>query len=277
MRRAYVWGMIITDAYPAQRPLLLLDFDGVCAKTEFTARNTLSSLLAEQLNLDQAQVFSYLLTRPGLRVSQLFDDLQQVFDVAIADDLRDWIPREQDRLLIQRFREDGVDFGANMPEVLRRLVVAFHARICICSNSSLPRLDAAIDGIEKKASPAGLTLRELTSIIYSAKVPKPDPQVYLQAIADHERITEAAPSAVLIVEDSAAGALAGLRAAKERPDLKIETLGFVGLSLRAEEAAEDLVRIGVETVIRGDDWSFLPPIINRALKQPRPFVEHDHV
>lgn len=214
--------------------LVIFDCDGVLVDSEIVAARVEADLLtasgyaidAEEL----ARSYAGLTFRDiMLRIER---ESQQVFQASLID--------EAERLVDERLRDEvkPID-GAH------EAVGAVTVKRCICSNSSVARLDAMLMRTRLKRFFEGVVFSSLDT---PSRKPKPAPDVFLHAAGK----MGVDPRATVVVEDSVHG-VSGARAAGMR------VVGFTGASHSYSGHADMLTEAGAETVIRR--WADFKPVL----------------
>ncbi|OLF10536.1 hypothetical protein BLA60_15245 [Actinophytocola xinjiangensis] len=172
--------------------LVVFDLDGVLVDTQY-AEDVALARLGRRMGLllgdeEAGELFS------GKRLATCIELLETLSDRPAPADAVEFVRTECERILGPRI--DPVD---GVEEALRRITVTK----CVASNS--PR-----DLIERRLRASGLLdyFEDRLSSAYDANVWKPDPGLFLSAAADHQVL----PSGCTVIEDSAVGVRAGVRA-----------------------------------------------------------------
>ncbi|MFI0480778.1 HAD family hydrolase [Actinomadura sp. 9N215] len=172
--------------------LVVFDMDGVLVDTQY-AEDAGLTLLARRMGLtlgddEASELFS------GKRLATCVELLEARSGRAAPADASEFVRAECERILGPRIEPvDGVE------DALRRIT----APKCVASNS--PR-----DLMERRLRASGLLghFGDRLWSAYDANVWKPDPGLFLSAAAGHR----VPPSACVVVEDSAVGVRAAVRA-----------------------------------------------------------------
>jgi HAD superfamily hydrolase (TIGR01509 family) len=172
--------------------LVVFDMDGVLVDTQYAEDGGLNLLARRMgLTLDDEQAGALF---SGKRLATCVELLETLSGRPAPEDAVEFVRAECERILGPRIEPvDGVE------EALRRITVTK----CVASNS--PR-----DLIERRLRASGLLgyFENRLWSAYDANVWKPDPGLFLSAAAGHR----VPPSACMVIEDSAVGVRAGVRA-----------------------------------------------------------------
>lgn len=235
-------------------PLILLDFDGVVAQTESLARGLLAEMAGPVLNRSVAAVAEVIFQHPGLRFTQMQDHVHAALGVRLEGEALDAFARHYEAETLTLFQRQGLATAPDLVETLEAARQRYSAAVRICSNSSARRLAVSLSSLK---GGQGARVRAVIDDVNPAVRLKPDPQVYADAIGSHLALYGALPRQVIIVEDSAAGAAAGLAARPLWPEVSIQVLGYTPLTHRPDHAHDSLVALPGVQVVDGSDWSFL--------------------
>ncbi len=204
--------------------LTIFDCDGVLVDSEIIAARVESKLLNEAgypISVEEmGERFA------GMTWKNILLSVEKEIDIPLSASLLD----KSETLLDQRLAREvkiieGVSFALSRIEGPR----------CICSNSSVHRLDSMLTkvGLKEQFAPNIFSAKEL-----GADRVKPKPDIYLHALS---QMGVAARKAV-VVEDS----VHGVHAAR---DAGIRVIGFTGASHTYPSHADRLTDAGAETVI----------------------------
>lgn len=204
--------------------LTIFDCDGVLVDSEIIAARVESKLLNEAgypISVEEmGERFA------GMTWKNILLSVEKEIDIPLSASLLD----KSETLLDQRLAREvkiieGVSFALSRIEGPR----------CICSNSSVHRLDSMLTkvGLKEHFAPNIFSAKEL-----GADRVKPKPDIYLHALS---QMGVAARKAV-VVEDS----VHGVHAAR---DAGIRVIGFTGASHTYPSHADRLTDAGAETVI----------------------------
>lgn len=204
--------------------LTIFDCDGVLVDSEIIAARVESKLLNEAgypISVEEmGERFA------GMTWKNILLSVEKEIDIPLSASLLD----KSETLLDQRLAREvkiieGVSFALSRIEGPR----------CICSNSSVHRLDSMLTkvGLKEQFAPNIFSAKEL-----GADRVKPKPDIYLHALS---QMGVAAKKAV-VVEDS----VHGVHAAR---DAGIRVIGFTGASHTYPSHADRLTDAGAETVI----------------------------
>lgn len=204
--------------------LTIFDCDGVLVDSEIIAARVESKLLNEAgypISVEEmGERFA------GMTWKNILLSVEKEVDIPLSASLLD----KSETLLDQRLAREvkiieGVSFALSRIEGPR----------CICSNSSVHRLDSMLTkvGLKEHFAPNIFSAKDL-----GADRVKPKPDIYLHALS---QMGVAAKKAV-VVEDS----VHGVHAAR---DAGIRVIGFTGASHTYPSHADRLTDAGAETVI----------------------------
>ncbi len=235
-------------------PLILLDFDGVVAQTESLARGLLAEMAGSALGRSAEAVADVIFQHPGLRFSQMQDHVQTALGVSLEGEALDAFAEHYEQETLALFQRQGLATAPDLVETLEAARHRYAAAVRICSNSSARRLAVSLSSLQGGQGPR---LRALIDDVNPAVRLKPDPQVYADAIGSHLALYGSLPRQVIVVEDSAAGAAAGIAAQGLWPEVPIQVLGYTPLTHRPDHAHESLAALPGVQVVDGSDWSFL--------------------
>ncbi len=173
--------------------LIIFDFDGVVADSEYVANKVLAEMITElgfPTSLEDSYNQYMGKTFAGV-ISQVRSDIGKPLPTDFPDDF-------QSRLMA-RFRAE-----LKAIDGVRDYIAAFsHIPICIASNSTLDRLTVCLDVLDLAA--------RFGPRVYSASNMargKPDPAVFLHAA----RQMDVEPANCIVIEDSVTGVQAGVSA-----------------------------------------------------------------
>lgn len=217
-----------------QPDLVIFDCDGVLVDSEIIAARVDAGILTAAGFPIEPEEFAELYA--GLTFKDILLRVEAESKIPFQARLID----ESERLLDQRLKAEvrALD-GAH------EAVASVKGKRCICSNSTLPRLDFMLDKVRLKPFFAGH--------IYSARDNpgirhKPAPDIYLQA-AEKEG---ARPASTFVIEDSMHGVTGAVAAG-------MRVIGFTGASHSYPGHADQLTEAGAETVIRR--WADFPGVL----------------
>lgn len=204
--------------------LTIFDCDGVLVDSEIIAARVESKLLNEAgypISVEEmGERFA------GMTWKNILLSVEKEIDIPLSASLLD----KSETLLDQRLAREvkiieGVSFALSRIEGPR----------CICSNSSVHRLDSMLTkvGLKEQFAPNIFSAKDL-----GPDRVKPKPDIYLHALS---QMGVAAKKAV-VVEDS----VHGVHAAR---DAGIRVIGFTGASHTYPSHADRLTDAGAETVI----------------------------
>lgn len=249
--------MSARPAHPV--PLVLLDFDGVVAATETPARQLLADMVAPAIGRSVAEVEAVIYAHPGLRFIQMIEPFERALGVRLTAETMARISDSYENETLALFEREGIATGRGFLQALQTVKAAHQAAIRIGSNSSLRRLAVSLSTLQGGIGPA---VRALLDDVHSAVRFKPDPQVYVDAIGAHWALHGQLPSRVVIVEDSPAGATGALGAkAHWKAEVPVHVVGYPALTHRPQEIAAALQAMGLDLVVDGEDWGFLPALL----------------
>lgn len=204
--------------------LIIFDCDGVLVDSEIIAAEVEAALITEAgypINAgEMAERFA------GMTWRNILLAIEKEADIPFSATLLD----RSEKLLDERLTAD-VQAVDGVKAMLSRLKLPK----CICSNSSMPRLDMMLKKVGLK--------EVFGKHIYSAKDlgedrVKPKPDIFLHGA----RQFKADPSRVLVVEDSVHGVHGAVAAG-------MRVVGFTGASHTYPSHADRLTEAGAETVI----------------------------
>jgi HAD superfamily hydrolase (TIGR01509 family) len=204
--------------------LILFDCDGVLVDSEIIAAEVESKLLRDAGFDITAE--DMCIRFAGMDWKSILLAIEAEADIPVSATLIDKSEKLLDQKLAQRVKMiEGVPYALSKIQEKR----------CICSNSSIPRLDLMLTKVGLKA--------HFGPHIYSAKDlgpdrTKPKPDVYLHGA----KMFGVDPARCLVIEDSVHGVHAA-RAAGMR------VIGFTGGSHTYPTHADRLTDAGAETVI----------------------------
>lgn len=217
-----------------QPELVIFDCDGVLVDSEIIAARVDAGILTAAGYPIEAEDFAELYA--GLTFKDVLLRVEAESKIPFQARLID----ESERLIDQRLKAEvrALD-GAH------EAVASVQGKRCICSNSTLPRLDFMLEKVRLKPFFEGH--------IYSARDNpgirhKPAPDIYLQA-AEKEG---ARPQATFVIEDSVHGVTGAVAAG-------MRVIGFTGASHSYPGHADQLTDAGAETVIRR--WADFPSVL----------------
>jgi len=204
--------------------LLICDCDGVLVDSEIIVERERQRLLAEHFPEEVAEVERLLAGTFGLKTRDILARIEAHFGSAL--------PAGFCEHLLAHIRAATRDQAEPITGV-RDALLALELPLAVASNSQR-------DGVEHALRRAGLVERVNAGVFSADDVerPKPAPDIYLLA-AERNGV---APSRCLVVEDSATGATAALRAG-------MRVIGFLGASHIPPEHAEVLQELGVHALM----------------------------
>lgn len=219
--------------------LLISDCDGVLIDSEIIAERVLHDVLGE---LFPAQELETVLAGTfGLQTRDILVRVEAHFGTTLPDG---FLARQR-ALTEARIRLDVQPIpGA------RDALLAIDLPLAVASNS---RLEAVTFALQRCA-----LVERVTHGVFCAEHverPKPAPDVYLLAA----RTVDVPPQRCLVIEDSATGAIAALRAG-------MRVIGFLGASHIPPEHGETLRQLGVEHLVH--DMGELPELVERLAREP---------
>lgn len=230
-----------TDAGPispwivmTQPDLIIFDCDGVLVDSEIIAARVEADLLTEAGFPISAEELAE--TYAGLTFKDILLRIEQQAQIPFQASLIEQAETLVDRRLASEVRAI---------EGAHQAAAGISAQRCICSNSSLHRLESMLGrtGLLPLFADRIFSVRETAT-----KKPKPAPDVFVHAAAT----LEAAPRRTFVIEDSIHG-IAGAKAAGMR------VIGFTGGSHSYPGHADVLTEAGAETVIHR--WADLHSVI----------------
>ncbi len=204
--------------------LVIFDCDGVLVDSEFLACRIETKLLNDARVAITPEEMSERYS--GLTWKDILLDVEKTANVPLSAGLIEM----SERLLDLAF-ETELEMIAGADRAMERIKLPK----CICSNSTTPRLNVALNrtGLKRFIEPHIFSAYEV-----GTKKGKPDPNVFLYGA----KVFNANPSNVIVIEDSVHGVNAA-RAAGMR------VIGFTGGSHTYPGHADRLTEAGAETVI----------------------------
>lgn len=213
--------------------LVIFDCDGCLVDSEIIASRVEADILtAAGVEITPEEITE---TYAGLTFKDIMLRIEETSGVPLQASLLD----EADKLVDQRLRDVRAIEGA------REAVLATPYPKCICSNSSLERLDLMLTATHLKPLFGDHIFSSLST---DTKKPKPAPDVSLYAA----KAMNADPAKTFVIEDSVHG-VRGAKAAGMR------VIGFTGAAHSYPGHADALTEAGAETVIRR--WKDLPGVL----------------
>lgn len=219
--------------------LLISDCDGVLIDSEIIAEHVMHEVLGE---LFPARELEKVLTGTfGLQTRDILKRVEAHFDTALPDG---FLARQR-ALTEARIRLDVQPIAG-----AREALQAIDLPLAVASNS---RHEAVAFALQRCALED-----RVTHGVYCAEHverPKPAPDVYLLAA----RTVDVPVQRCLVIEDSATGVIAALRAG-------MRVIGFLGASHIPPEHGQTLRQLGVEHLI--SDMRELPALVERLAGEP---------
>jgi len=218
--------------------LVIFDCDGVLVDSEIIAARLEADLLTEAgVPITAAEIAE---DYAGLTFKDIMLRIEEKAGVPLQASLLDRERTLLDKRLAAEVR--AID-GAH------EAVLAVRGPRCICSNSTLDRLDMMLTKTRLKPL--------FGDHIFSARStesgkPKPEPDVFLHGA----RMMNVAPEKAFVIEDSTHGVTAAKRAG-------MRVIGFTGASHTFPGHADQLTDAGAETVIRR--WVELRPVLDALM------------
>lgn len=237
--------------------LVLLDFDGTLAETETVGYANLVEAIEVVSGRTWPDLAATLRCFHGRTLPDYHGELLRVLGLTPDALALDALMARHVETLYPRFRA-ATPPAPYLAQGLTQL--AHKARLEIATNSDPPRTEAAIAGMEALAPGLAAVLQQCITRINSARIPKPDPQVYMDAITAH-----GLPSRVVIVEDSASG-LAAAAAAREAVGMPVYIVAYTGLHPTPIAHAQALAGLSLaDRVIPDRDWRQVAAAVTAAL------------
>jgi len=219
--------------------LLISDCDGVLIDSEIIAERALHDVLGE---LFPAQELETVLAGTfGLQTRDILVRVEAHFGTTLPDG---FLARQR------ALTEAGIRLDVQPIPGARAALLAIDLPLAVASNS---RLEAVTFALQRCA-----LVERVTHGVFCAEHverPKPAPDVYLLAA----RTVDVPPQRCLVIEDSATGAIAALRAG-------MRVIGFLGASHIPPEHGETLRQLGVEHLVH--DMGELPELVERLAREP---------
>lgn len=221
--------------------LAIFDCDGVLVDSEIIAAQVQSELLrAEGLEVDAKE---FATRYAGLTWPVIFKKVEEEAGLRLSQDLRARVDEEIDRRL-----STDVEEIAGVREAIAQIKLPR----CICSNSSLARLQIELDhvGLWELFAPHIFPAGEV-----GTRKAKPEPDVFIHAC----EAFGVEPGEAIVIEDSVHGVMAASAAG-------CRVVGFTGGQHTYNGHADALTEAGAETVV--SRFADLPATI-RALSEWR--------
>ncbi|GBU09198.1 phosphatase [Gammaproteobacteria bacterium] len=202
---------------------IISDCDGVLVDSEAITHVILQEELAQvtDINIDPNEILAV----QGQTCRAVILHLSKKYGFDITED--------QIKHMIEKVH---AAFTHNLPTIdgVHEAFLKLDLKIAVASNSKVSHIQRAVDL-------NGLTAKVGANIVSFSMVahPKPAPDVYLKAA----QMLNVAPEKCLVIEDSVAGASAGIKAG-------MTVIGFLGASHLPEGHAEKLVQAGVSYTIK---------------------------
>lgn len=214
--------------------LVIFDCDGVLVDSEIIAARVEAALLTEAgFEISPEELAE---TYAGLTFKDIMLRVEEVAGIPFQASMLDKAEALVDRRLAAEVRAI---------EGAREAVLSVQEPRCVCSNSSLERLDMMLSAVNIKPL-FGNNI--FSSLATPSQKPKPAPDVFLHAA----REMGADPARTFVIEDSVHG-IRGAKAAGMR------VIGFTGAAHSYPGHADALTEAGAETVIRR--WADLPGVL----------------
>ncbi|MGE0283339.1 MAG: HAD family hydrolase [Rhizobiaceae bacterium] len=205
--------------------LVIFDCDGVLVDSEIIAARVEADLLtAAGYEISPEEISE---TYSGMTFKDIMLRIEQVAGIPLQASLLE----QSERLVDERLKRE-VQAIAGVHEA----VLGVAAPRCVCSNSSLERLDLMLTATRIKPL-FGNNI--FSSLATESKKPKPAPDVFLHAT----KAMGAKPANTFVIEDSVHG-IRGAKAAGMR------VIGFTGAAHSYPGHSDMLTEAGAETVIR---------------------------
>jgi len=234
-----------------QKPIwLFLDFDNTLMGTE---ELVLPSLIKRFNDLYAAQAGRELTLEEfyehfqGQTRETLCANMSAHFNIHVDYAL---LFANRDSFVMSYLQETGVGMAPNLIETFTQLQEQ-GVRFAFTSNAAIQR---GLAGMRYATNGKGEELARFfgTNFFESGAIQKPDPDIYLRAIAQ----TEADPKRAFAVEDSPTGARSALAAG-------LKTFGFLGYAEHPELRERELLNLGVTACFA--DWKDFPALLTDAV------------
>ena len=235
----------------AQKPIwLFLDFDNTMMGTEKLAMPSLikrfNDLYAEKIGREFTleEFFEHF---QGQAREVLCHNLSEYFKIHVDYPVlfanREWS-------MMQYMQQEGVPMASNLIEALTELQQQ-NIRLAFASNNMIQR---CLSAMRYATNGKGEELARFfgTNYFESGQIQKPDPDIYLRAIAQ----TEADVTRSFAIEDSPTGARAALAAG-------LKTFGYLGYAEHQEAREKELLNLGVTACF--SDWKDFPALLKTYL------------
>lgn len=205
--------------------LVIFDCDGVLVDSEIIAARVEAGLLTEAgFEITPEEIAE---TYSGLTFKDIMLRVEEISGIPLQASMLD----AAEALVDQRLKTDVRAIAG-----VREAVLAVTQPKCICSNSTLERLDLMLTATNLKPLFGD---HIFSSLATESKKPKPAPDVFLHAA----KMMRADPARTFVIEDSVHG-VRGAKAAGMR------VIGFTGAAHSFPGHADTLTEAGAETVIR---------------------------
>ncbi len=205
--------------------LVIFDCDGVLVDSEIIAARVEADLLtAAGFEISPEEIAE---TYSGMTFKDIMLRVEQIAGIPLQASLLE----QSEKLVDERLKREVQAIAG-----VREAVLGVTAPRCVCSNSSLERLDLMLTATRIKPL-FGNNI--FSSLATESKKPKPAPDVFLHAA----KAMGAKPENTFVIEDSVHG-IRGAKAAGMR------VIGFTGAAHSYPGHADMLTEAGAETVIR---------------------------
>jgi len=205
--------------------LVIFDCDGVLVDSEIIAARVEADLLTAagfEISPDEiAETYS------GMTFKDIMLKVEQIAGIPLQASLLE----QSEKLVDERLKREVQAIAG-----VHQAVLGVTAPRCVCSNSSLERLDLMLTATKIKPLFGNNIFSALAT---ESKKPKPAPDVFLHAA----KAMGAKPANTFVIEDSVHG-IRGAKAAGMR------VIGFTGAAHSYPGHADMLTEAGAETVIR---------------------------
>jgi HAD superfamily hydrolase (TIGR01509 family) len=219
--------------------LVIFDCDGVLVDSEIVAARVDADILTEAgFPITAAEISE---DYAGLTFKDIMLRIEEKAGIPLQASLLD----KEEKLLDKRL---GTEVRAI--EGAHEAVFSVTGPKCICSNSSLERLDMTLTKTRLKPLFGDNIFSSLST---PSRKPKPEPNVFLYAAKQ----MGVAPENAFVIEDSVHGVTAAKRAG-------MRVIGFTGGAHSYPGHADKLTDAGAETVIRR--WSELKPVLTALME-----------
>lgn len=205
--------------------LVIFDCDGVLVDSEIIAARVEAELLTSAgFEISPEEIAE---TYSGMTFKDIMLRIEEIAGIPLQASLLE----QSERLVDERLRRD-VQAIAGVHDA----VLSVSGPRCVCSNSSLERLDLMLTATKIKPLFGN---NVFSSLATESRRPKPFPDVFLHAA----NAMRANPASTFVIEDSVHG-IRGAKAAGMR------VIGFTGAAHSYPGHADMLTEAGAETVIR---------------------------